>query len=108
MTTIKFSHWYLKMPRGFEHSTLLEVLPVKLEDLSPAFLYYDTTYLDGGEEKQYPLPTKGDYMILLLQAGSGNGQIFTTIRSQVGAYGRPKLAYYKRHIGEMVDCVVTE
>lgn len=104
---IKFSHVYNKMPRDFQHSKLLDVLPVRLEDLSQDFLQYDTTYLDGGEERQYPLPAKGAYMILLLQAGFGHGQLWTTIRSQWGKTGN-KLEYYKSHIGKAVDCVVVE
>lgn len=55
---INFSHHYAKMPYGFQESKLLDVLPTRLEDLSPEFLRYDTSYLDGGEEKQYQLPKK--------------------------------------------------
>ena len=99
---IKFSHIYNKMPRGFEHSKLLAVLPVNLEDLIPDFLHYDTTDSDGGEERQYPLPAKGDYMILLLQAGAGYGQLWTTIRRHTPR----KWEYYRSHIGEVADCVV--
>lgn len=107
MITVKFSHFYSKMPRDFQHSKLLDVLPVKLEDLSPEFLRYDTTYNDGGEERNYELPKKGDYMILLLQSGAGNGQLWTTIRSQRGRGGSDKLAYYKSHIGEVVKIEIT-
>jgi hypothetical protein len=101
---IKFSHLYNKMPRDFQYSKLLQVLPVKLEELSSDFLHYDTSYLDGGEEKQYVLPAKGAYMILMLQAGSGNGRLWTTIRSQ---WPPGKLEYYKLHIGEVIECKVT-
>ena len=104
---IKFSHFYEKMPRGYEHSKLLQVLPVDLADLSSEFRHYDTTYLDGGEERQYPLPAKGSYMILFLRAGSGKGQLWTTIRSTWSKSG-DKLAYYQGHVGEVFDCVVTE
>lgn len=102
---INFSHKYNKMPFGFQSSKLLEVLPVRLEDLSPDFLRYDTSYLDGGEEKQYKLPKSGAYMILLLQANSGAGPIWTTIRSQ---WPPEKLEYYKSHIGEVFECKITE
>jgi hypothetical protein len=101
---IKFSHLYNKMPRDFQHSKLLDVLPIELEDLSLDFLLYDTSYLDGGEEKQYALPAKGAYMILLLQAGSGKGQLWTTIRSQ---WPPSKLEYYKSKIGEICECQIT-
>jgi|WetSurMetagenome_2_1015567.scaffolds.fasta_scaffold651469_2 hypothetical protein len=107
MKEIKFSHRYLKMKDGFEHSTLLDVLPVKLEDLSIRFLEYDTVYVDeNGNHEHYPLPPKGDYMILLLQAGSGNGQLWTTIRSQWGKSGN-KLEYYRELIGEVLECKLT-
>jgi len=104
---INFSHHYRKMISavGWESSLLLGVLPVRLEDLSQEFLRYDTSYLDGGEEKRYELPKSGAYMILLLQANSGAGPIWTTIRSQ---WPPEKLKYYKSHIGEVFECRITE
>ena len=102
---INFSHHYAKMPYGFQESKLLDVLPVWLEDLSPEFLRYDTSYLDGGEEKQYQLPISGKYMILLLQANSGAGPIWTTIRSQ---WPPEKLEYYRGKRGEVFECRITE
>ena len=111
---INFSHKYNKMPYGFEGSKLLGVLPIRLEDLSLDFILYDTSYLDGGEEKLYALPAKGAYMILLLQANSGAGPIWTTIRSQWSKNGglstrhANKLEYYKSHIGEVFECRITE
>ena len=102
---INFSHHYHKMPYGFESSKLLDVLPVRLEDLSLDFILYDTSYLDGGEEKLYALPAKGNYMILLLQANSGAGPLWTTIRSQ---WPPEKLEYYRSHIGEVFECRITE
>lgn len=105
MNTICFSHFYQKMPRDFQYSKLLQVLPVKLEDLSPDFLQYDTTYIDGGEEKQYPLPEKGEYLLLLLQAGSGHGRLWTTLRSRFG-HGKDKLEYYNSMMGHIFECKV--
>ena len=102
---INFSHKYNKMPYGFESSKLLDVLPIRLEDLSLDFILYDTSYLDGGEEKLYALPAKGAYMILLLQANSGAGPIWTTIRSQ---WPPEKMDYYKSHIGEVFECGIIE
>ena len=102
---INFSHRYCKFPFGFQSSKLLDVLPIRLEDLSPDFILYDTSYLDGGEEKLYALPAKGNYMILLLQASSGAGPLWTTIRSQ---WPFDKLEYYKSHIGEVFECRITE
>ena len=105
---INFSHHYCKMPYGFESSKLLDVLPVRLEDLSLDFIIYDTSYLDGGEEKMYALPAKGAYMILLLQSGSGNGNIWTTIRSQRGRNGIDKMSYYRSLIGDIFECTITK
>ena len=101
---IKFSHLYNKMPRDYRQSKLLAVIPIELADLGLDFILYDTTYLDGGESKNYPLPEKGAYMILLLLTQSGC--LWTTIRSQRGPGGRDKLAYYRGKIGEWVDCEV--
>jgi len=109
MTVIKFSHRYNKMPRDFQRSKLLAVLSVKLEDLGADFILYDTAYVDELlRECYYPLPAKGDYMVLLLQAGSGCGQLWTTIRSQKGKKGIDKMAYYKGKVGEVVECRITE
>ena len=104
---INFSHHYCKMipAVGWESSKLLDVLPVCLEDLSPEFLRYDTSYLDGGEEKQYQLPKSGNYMILLLQASSGAGPMWTTIRSQ---WPPEKLEYYRGKRGDVFECRITE
>ena len=103
---INFSHRYCKFPFGFQESELLDVLPVRLEDLSPEFLRYDTSYLDGGEERQYKLPKTGAYMILLLQASSGAGPMWTTVRSQKGRGGLDKMSYYRSHVGETFECAI--
>ena len=113
---INFSHHYAKMipAVGWESSKLLDVLPVRLEDLSLDFILYDTSYLDGGEEKLYALPAKGNYMILLFQASSGAGPIWTTIRSQWSKNGglstrhANKLEYYRSKRGEVFECRITE
>lgn len=107
MIKIKFSHIYDKMPRDYQLSKLLAVIPVKLECLSAPFLGYDTAFTVGGVTDFYHLPAKGDYMILLLQAGSGCGHLWTTIRSQRGKDGINKMQYYNLHIGETVGCVIT-
>lgn len=105
MPVIKFSHRYLKIPRDFQMSKILAVLPVKLEDLPEAFLAYDTAYEEDGEIKYYKLPKSGNFMIILLLAGSGKGQLWTTIRSQ---WPPSKLKYYQDMIGQVVECQVTE
>jgi len=103
---IKFSHRYTKFPEGFSKSRLLDIIPIKLEDLGTDFLMYDTAYQEGTVYSWYPLPRKGNYMILLLY--SEGGHLWTTIRSQTGMYGRDKLAYYRSKIGEVFDCIVTK
>ena len=108
MNTIRFSHFYNKLPRDYQYSRLLQVIPIRLSDLSAEFRHYDTTYLDGGEERQYPLPASGNYMILILQGGSGHGKLWTTIRSHKGKDGRDKLGYYKSMVGEIFECKVIE
>lgn len=74
---IKFSHFYHKLhlamgdePNG-KVCWLMEVINVNLEDLSNAFLDFDT---DGGK---YKLPKKGKYLLLLFMGQSG---IFPTLR----------------------------
>jgi hypothetical protein len=111
MTVIKFSHIYNKMPRDFQQSKLLEVISIKLEEMSEEFREYDTSFLDWslntkGGLCHYPLPAKGEYMILFLQAGSGCGQLWTTIRSRWGGKGNDKYIYYKTKIGEIVECQI--
>ncbi len=105
---IKFSHPYDKMPAGYYLSKLLDVLPVKLEDLSQEFLKYDT-FIEGDE--YYKLPKKGDYMILMLRSTAikdeaGNiiepSQLWTTIRRRTPA----KEKYYRSLIGQVAECKI--
>lgn len=107
MHKIKFSHRYLKMKDGFERSTLLDVLPVDLKNLSIRFLEYDTVYEDAaGNQDHYRLPRRGAYMILILQNHTigYNGHVWTTIRRRTPE----KEAYYRGLIGQEVECVVSE
>jgi hypothetical protein len=106
MTIIKFSHRYKKFPRDYQRSKLLDVIIVKLEDLSSSFREYDTRFEAAGVTDFYPLPARGEYMLLLLQAGEGCGQLWTTIRSRWGGKGNDKYQYYKSKIGEVVECLV--
>jgi hypothetical protein len=106
MTVIKFSHRYRKLPRDFQRSKLLDVLLVNLEDMSPSFREYDTSFEVDGATDFYPLPARGEYMLLLLQAGEGCGHLWTTIRSRWGGKGNDKYQYYKSKIGETVECQV--
>ena len=96
MNAIKFSHRYGKMPGGPSPALLIEVLNVKLEELSQLFLNYDTTIYTGG---QYKLPKKGDYMILMLLSG---GDLWTTIRRRTPE----KEKYYRSQIGQQFEIVI--
>jgi hypothetical protein len=92
MPTIEFAHLYdkLRVLGTSRIATLLEVLPVRLEELSETFLKYDTTYSNG----QYELPKSGEYLLLIFRAPAG---IFTTLRTP------EQREYYKSHIGAEFD-----
>ncbi len=94
MPSIKFSHAYpkLRAAEPTKTGTLLDVLNVRLEDLSPAFLEYDTTHQDG----RYDLPKKGEYMLLLF---AGPGGIFPTLRRRTPEKER----YYRSCVGEAFE-----
>jgi hypothetical protein len=89
------------MPVGYYLSKLLDVIPVKLEDLNLEFLQYDTRIKD---EEFYKLPTKGDYMILMLRSTAIRNddgelmeasQLWTTIRRRTPE----KEKYYRELVG---------
>jgi len=69
-------------------ATLLEVIPVRLENLSAEFLNYDT---DGG---RFKLPKRGEYLLLIFRGYTG---LFPTLRA---AWPSSKLKYYRDSIGE--------
>jgi hypothetical protein len=107
---IKFSHAYDKFPAGYYLSKLLDVLPVRLEDLSQEFLKYDT-FIEGDE--YYKLPKKGDYMILMLRSTARTdddgsvlepSQLWTTIRRRTPE----KEKYYRGLIGQVVNCKIVK
>ena len=68
---------------------LLEAIQVRLEDLSPVFLAYDT---DNGK---YKLPVQGLYIMLIFEKKNSN--IFTTIRR----FTPQKYEYYQSKRGKM-------
>jgi hypothetical protein len=102
MYKIKFSHVYKKLTYPFceeshvEKATLLEVLPVELEKLSKTFIDYDT------DKGVYPLPKKGQYILLLFQKGEYG--IFPTMRR----YTPNKWKYYKDRIGKEFVVEITK
>ena len=97
---IKFIHLYEKMPPDFQVSRLTNVEVVNLEDLDPLFLERDTAIQEGGH---YSLPKKGKYMILYLESGVMNIRWQTIRRWTPG-----KEKYYRKYIGKLVNCQVTE
>lgn len=114
--TIKFSHKYykldnIKLPPSNDKArelyfpiTLLEVFVKKAEDLSPAFVEYDTTYFDGKQIEHYKLG-KGEHLILLFKDYEGN--LFTTVRSRYGKTG-DRFKYYSSKRGEEFAVIFVE
>jgi hypothetical protein len=99
MNTIKFSFKYPKLYSrdGFIciNVKLLEVINIKLENLSQYFLYYDTN-------KSYNLPPRGNYLLLLFQ--KNDYEIFTTLRSNINE----KEKFYRSKIGEFFKIEIKE
>ncbi|MBX4215586.1 hypothetical protein KW797_01410 [Candidatus Parcubacteria bacterium] len=94
--SIKFSHHYAKL-RAVEPemaATLLDVLIVRIETLSPAFLDYDT------DDGMFKLPKKGEFMMLMFEGSRG---LLTTLRS---SWRQSKVAYYQKLIGQDFDIVI--
>jgi hypothetical protein len=97
---IVFSHRYCKMPPGYSESELLQVFKVDVHTLSDQFIKWDTKTCD---DKFYALPESGSVLVLILRARS-TGLMWTTVRRSTDY----KEAYYRSHVGEYVECVVTE
>lgn len=97
---IKFSHQYRKLGIGHEQysaiAKLLDVINVRLEDLSWEFLKYDT------DNSLFPLPKKGDYLMLIFLKDDicgSKANIFTTLRRRT----EEKEKYYRAGIGQWID-----
>ena len=100
MNHIKFSHKYAKLlhpdtGRPIVNAMLLQVLDIKLEELSRHFIAYDT---DG----IYKLPDKGEYLMLIFQ--KGDDDIFTTLRRKTPN----KNEYYRSKVGEYFEIIIEE
>lgn len=94
---IKFSHKYVKFPKLYTPSQLIEIFKVHFRDLHNEFLNYDTkTLIDGA---YYKLPD--DYLIVLILLADNN-RLWTTIRR----YTEVKYKYYEKNIGSFFDIVV--
>lgn len=94
---IKFSHKYEKLGglKSGDQVKLLQVVNVKLEQMSNSFLMYDT---DG----VYKLPKQGEFLMLIFEKGHGN--IFTTLRR----FTPNKNEYYRIHQGEFFNIEINE
>ena len=99
---IRFAHNYSKLKDGFsatKRAKLLEVLEVRLENLSPELIKYDTRY---GYGNYYKLPAKGDYLLLIFDKAPFWGEIFTALRRRSGR----NLEYYRGLIGQVFEVEV--
>ena len=96
---IRFVHNFSKLKDGFfttKRAKLLEVLEVRLENLSPELIKYDTRH---NFKEYYELPAKGDYLMLIFEKAPFWGEIFTTLRRS-----KPqKLEYYRGLIGQVFE-----
>ncbi|MFQ5406294.1 MAG: hypothetical protein ACE5DI_04010 [Candidatus Micrarchaeia archaeon] len=108
---IKFSHKYVKLELEDGSvppwATLLAVFNSRFEDLGKAFKAFDTQYykrqkVKGFEKLEYcyyPLPKKGECLVLLFQYGD---LVFTTVRRSHPA----KEKYYRKSVGKEFEVVV--
>jgi len=104
MSKIKFSHKYYKFPAGYDKSKIAQIIVLDEGEISQPFREYDTVFTSNNEpDGFYPLP-KGKLLLILLIANSGRGWIWTTIRR----WTPEKEQYYKRLVGQVVECEVTE
>ena len=97
---IKFSHKYKKLGIGNGgyciKAKLLDVVNVKIENMSAEFLRYDT------DDGLFELPNMGDYMMLIFlkdDVSDRKANIFTTLRRKT----EEKEIYYRSKIEQWVD-----
>ena len=99
---IRFAHNYSKLKDGFsptKRAKLLEVLEVRLENLSPELIKYNTRCGYGNYCK---MPASGKYLMLIFDKAPFWGEIFTTLRRS-----KPqKLEYYRGLIGQVFEVEV--
>ncbi len=96
MITIRFSHYYKKMPDNLKGTYLYNVEVTSFEKLTPEFIDQDTETIDG---KFYPLPAFGRCLILRLMTGKHKWQ---TVRP----WNPGKERYYRDCIGTKVHIAV--
>lgn len=97
---IEMAHDYMKLLDHnncpIDKAKLLEVLEVKIENLSKYFINYDT------DNERYQLQKSGKFLLLIFQKSAKD--IFTTLRE----YTPEKIDKYKNHIGEIFDIEVKD
>ena len=102
-SVIKFSHHYYKL-RGLSgcvsEAILLDVIPVKLENLSSYLIEYDTCFKNGF----YKLPKHGDYLLLVFDKTTFSEGLFTTLRRKTPQ----KEKYYRSKIGELFTVEINQ
>jgi len=85
-------------------SKIAQIIVMEEKEISEPLREYDTCYHDSVcKYNYYPLP-KGKVIIIVLIANSGKGWIWTTIRR----WTPEKEQYYRRLVGLVVECEVTE
>jgi hypothetical protein len=104
--TIKFSHHYNKIPLNIKTAVLLGVEAWDVEKLPASFKDYDAEYEGEGATLYYPLPEKGNVIVLFLwgEVGGGVHILFTTIRRCTES----KWDYYHNSIGETFAIEIKE
>ena len=101
MRKIKFSHMYNKL-NGIDCSKPVKLIDCEsrgLGSLTDEFLEYDTSYVDDGVEKNYPL-VSGHYLLLFFV--DSKGSLFTTIRRETPS----KYDYYMGSVGCSFDLIM--
>jgi hypothetical protein len=100
LKTIKFSHNYPKLPEVWDgtQAVLMAISQVDIDHIklsNPAFINYDTTYIDNNnKECKYPLDFKDGLILFFVHLNTGKP--FTTIRRDYVS----KSEYYHGAIGE--------
>ena len=104
MTTIKFSHTYLKLWEQKKGELIaVRILDARSVAVNKALLDYDTMYFDDlGNPEYYELSKEGKLIQLIF---IGNFEIpFCTLRR----YTKEKFEYYQNNIGEVFNIVIEE
>jgi hypothetical protein len=98
---LTFRHRYDKMPEQVEHreTVLLDVWVKAIEEISPAFIAYDTQFHDGETVGYYPLPTTGPWLVVVLLTRPHD--LWITIREWTPA----NEAQYRQQIGQPIEIV---